>query len=132
MPSPPPNVVEALRRTGLDPRGSVEARRRVAARAREHGITLITGDDAGAGPPKQHGGIALAIVDLLEAGFPMADALATATSTAAQACGLAEVTGALRRGLAADLLVVDGDLRAGPEPLMRPVAVLARGVDALG
>lgn len=131
MPSPPPNVLEALRRTGLDPHTLTAARQRVAARVRQHGITVISGDDAGAGPVKPHGGIAGAISDLVGAGYPMEEALASATAVAAAACGLEGVTGSLRSGLAADLLVVDGDLRTGPEPLARPVAVLARGVDAL-
>jgi imidazolonepropionase-like amidohydrolase len=62
----------------------------------------------------------------------MTEALAAAPSVSAAACGLADVTGRLAPGLAADLLVVDGDLRSGPEPLGRPQAVLVRGVDALG
>jgi imidazolonepropionase-like amidohydrolase len=132
LPSPPPNVLEAMRRTGMDPRSSVIARQRVAARVRERGVTLVNGTDAGAGPPKQHGGIALAVDDLVTAGYPMTEALAAATSVSAAACGLADVTGRLAPGLAADLLVVDGDLRSGPEPLGRPQAVLVRGVDALG
>jgi imidazolonepropionase-like amidohydrolase len=54
-------------------------------------------------------------------------ALATATSLAAEACGLSGVTGRLAAGLDADLLVVDGDVRAEPEALGRPVAVFLRG-----
>lgn len=131
MPSPPPNVVDAMRRTGLDPSTLTAARQRVAARVRQHGITVISGDDAGAGPVKPHGAFAGAIADLVGAGYRMEEALASATSVAAAACRLEGVTGALKSGLAADLLVVDGDLRTGPEPLSRPVAVLARGVDAL-
>ncbi|HWM75479.1 MAG TPA: amidohydrolase family protein [Nocardioides sp.] len=74
---------------------------------------------------------AAAIGDLVAAGYPMAEALATATSLAAEACGLAEVTGSLRAGLAADVLVMDGDLRSGPNPLRSPVHVMVRGVSAL-
>lgn len=132
LPSPPPNVLEAMRRTGLDPRSSLAARQRVAARVRERGVTLVTGSDAGAGPPKRHGAIALAVTELRAAGYPMHETLATATSVAAAACGLVDVTGRLAPGLAADLLVVDGDLRSGPEALGRPEAVLVRGIDALG
>lgn len=132
MPSPPPNVVEALRRTGMDPWSSLAARQTVAGRVRGHGITMVCGDDAGAGPPKPHGGIAGAIEHLVEAGYPVAQALATATSTGAAACGLAGVTGSLRSGLSADLLVVDRDVREDLGALSRPVAVLAQGVDALG
>jgi imidazolonepropionase-like amidohydrolase len=131
MPSPPPNVLEAMRRTGLDPQSSIAARKSVAARVREHGITMICGDDAGAGPPKPHGGFAGAIEDLADAGYPVEEALASATSEAARACGLAGTTGSLRSGLAADILVLDGDVRSDLTTLRRPAAVLARGVDAL-
>ena len=51
----------------------------------------------------------------------------SATSVAADACGLAAETGRLRAGLAADLLVVDGDVRDDARSLSRPVAVLVRG-----
>jgi imidazolonepropionase-like amidohydrolase len=131
MPSPPPNVLEAMRRTGLDPHTSIAARKSVAARVREHGITMVCGDDAGAGPPKPHGGIAGAIEDLVDAGYPVEEALAAATSVGARACGLEGTTGALRSGLAADVLVLDGDVRSDLATLRRPTAVLARGVDAL-
>jgi imidazolonepropionase-like amidohydrolase len=131
MPSPPPNVLEAMRRTGMDARSSLAARQRVAARVRERGITMVCGDDAGAGPPKPHGGIAGAIEDLVDAGYPVEEALAAATSVGARACGLEGTTGALRSGLAADVLVLDGDVRSDLATLRRPTAVLARGVDAL-
>jgi imidazolonepropionase-like amidohydrolase len=131
MQGPPPRILEALKSTGMDFESLIAARRVVAGRMRAHGILVVSGVDAGAVPTKAHGTIALAIGDLLTAGFPIDEALASATVVAAAACGLGDVTGALAPGLAADLLVVDGDLRTGPEPLTRPVAVLARGVDAL-
>jgi imidazolonepropionase-like amidohydrolase len=132
LPAPPPSVVEALRRAGLDVDTLQTARRTVVGRMRGHGVRVVTGVDSGAAPVKPHGSIALALAELVDAGYPMAEALATATSAAAEACGLADVTGALRAGLAADLLVVDGDLRDGPAPLGRPVSVLIRGVEVEG
>jgi imidazolonepropionase-like amidohydrolase len=131
LPAPPAGVLEAMRRTGLDPLTFNSARIEVARRMREHGVRVITGVDDGAIATKRHGSIALSIADLVSAGYPMSEALATATSVAAEACGLAEVTGSLRAGLAADILVVDGDLREGPEPLTPPAAVLVRGVSAV-
>lgn len=131
MPSPPPNVVEAMRRTGLDPHTLTETRQRVATRVRDHGIAVVSGDDAGAGPIKPHGGISSAIGDLVGGGYPIDEALRTATSQAAAACGLGDVTGALAPDLRADILVVDGDLRTDVGVLARPVAVMVRGVDAL-
>jgi imidazolonepropionase-like amidohydrolase len=47
-------------------------------------------------------------------------------------CGLAGTTGRLAPRLAADLLVVDGDLRTDLGALLRPIAVLVRGNDPTG
>ncbi len=128
LPEPPPGIQEMIRRTGLDLPTFVATRMEVMARVRAHGVCVVTGVDDGAIATKPHGSIALAIEDLVTAGYPVAEALVTATSFAAEACGLAEITGSLRAGLAADLLVVDGDLRTGPEPLGAPVSVWVRGV----
>jgi imidazolonepropionase-like amidohydrolase len=101
-------------------------------RMREHGVRIVSGSDAGIAPPKGHGVVCHAVLDLVEAGYPVAEALATATSGAAASCGLSDVTGSLRPGLAADLLAVDGDLSLDAAALARPVAVLVRGVPAGG
>jgi len=55
------------------------------------------------------------------------EALRTATSDAARALGLDAETGRLAPGLAADVLVVDGDPLADLGALLRPVLVVARG-----
>ena len=81
---------------------------------------------------KRHGGTALAIQTLVEAGYPVSEAVASATSDVSEYVGLAGVTGAVRAGLSADLLVVDGDLATDPSALDRPVAVLIRGATLLG
>ena len=135
MPSPdtlPPAIRAVMERVGLDVATMHAQQVELAGRIRAHGIRLVTGTDAGASPPKRHGGVALAIQPLVEAGYPVADALATATSVASEHVGLAGVTGQVRAGLAADLLVVDGDLATGPGALGRPVAVLVRGATVLG
>jgi imidazolonepropionase-like amidohydrolase len=131
MPAPPPAIQELAKRTGLDFYGFHSQRIDMVGRMREHGVRVVTGMDSGAAPTKRHGRIDLAIGDLVTAGYPMAEALATATSVAADACGLANVTGSLRPGLAADVLVVDGDLRDGPDALQSPAAVLVGGVAAV-
>jgi len=130
MPAPPPGVQEAMRRTGLDFDSAYAARLAVAARVREHGIRVVSGADAGVGPLKRHGSVVLAVSDLLDAGFSTAEALETATAGAAEACGVTDRTGRLAAGLAADVLVVDGDLRGDLEALGRPVTVLVGGVEA--
>ena len=80
------------------------------SRLREHGVAVVTGVDSGIGPTKRHGNAWRAVGEMVEGGYPVAEALATATSVAADACGLAGETGRLAEGYAADLLVVDGDL----------------------
>jgi imidazolonepropionase-like amidohydrolase len=132
MPGPPTRIAEQLKKAGMDFESAYAARLEVARRVREHGIRLVAGADSGVGPLKRHGGLPAAVVDLALAGFSPAEALATATSGAATACGLADVTGALAPGLAADLLVVGGDLRSDLGALRRPAAVLVGGVSALG
>jgi imidazolonepropionase-like amidohydrolase len=128
LPAPPQGLKESLERLGLDLETSTAARLDVLRRARDHGVQLVTGVDAGAAPAKPHGIIGIALATLAEGGFSIADAVASATSVAARACGLAEVTGRLGPGLAADVLVVDGDLERDVTALQRPVEVLLRGV----
>jgi imidazolonepropionase-like amidohydrolase len=130
MPTLPPGAVEAMRRTGLDFESFHAARLAVVARLRERGLRVVTGLDAGASPLKPHGKIGLAIADLVDAGYPLDEALSTATSVAADACRLGQVTGSLRAGLAADLLVLADDLRDGPDALGSPCAVMVDGIEA--
>jgi imidazolonepropionase-like amidohydrolase len=126
----PPGIRGVLERLGLDLETFRTTRIEQAARLREHGVRVVAGTDAGAAPTKRHGAAWRAVLELVDADYPVAEALATATSTAADELGLAAVTGRLRAGLAADLLVVDGDLATEPEALSRPVAVFVRGAQA--
>ena len=70
---------------------------------------MVSGVDAGISAGKPHGILALAVADLVDAGIPAADAIASATSLAADACGLGDQKGWLRAGYDADLVIVDGD-----------------------
>jgi imidazolonepropionase-like amidohydrolase len=133
--SPPPDkmapgIKAVLERLGLDLETFRVTRIQQARQLREHGVRVVTGTDAGAAPTKRHGAAWRSVVELVTAGYPVAEALATATSDAADELSLADVTGRLRAGLSADLLVVDGDLAVEPEALRRPVAVLVRGTPA--
>lgn len=133
--SPPPDrmapgIRAVLERLGLDLETFRTTRIAQARRLREYGVQVVTGTDAGAAPTKRHGAAWRAVVELVAAGYPVPNALATATSDAADDLGLGDVTGRLRAGLAADLLVVGGDLSTEPESLGRPVAVLVRGAQA--
>jgi imidazolonepropionase-like amidohydrolase len=122
-----PGLRDALERLGLDFPSLRATRIEHLSRARGHGVRIVSGTDAGIAPAKAHGVLPWAVVELVVAGYAVTEALATATSGAAESCGIADVTGRLVAGLAADLLVVDGDLKRDPEALLRPVAVVVRG-----
>ena len=129
---PPPELMpramkELLARFGLTPAGLAAVRTAQVARARELGVRVVTGLDAGATPAKPHGFVWRAVAQLQGAGYSSAEAVATATSLAADDCGLGGTTGRLVPGHAADLVVVDGDLSSDLEALSRPVDVRVRG-----
>lgn len=128
MPAPPPHLASLMAGFGATSFDDLYAARLVhLAQLREHGVRVVTGVDSGMAPPKQHGNVWRVVLEMLEAGYDTASALAAATSVAARACCLDGTTGRLAPGLAADVLVVDGDLRSRPEALGRPRRVLVRG-----
>ncbi|GAA3812802.1 amidohydrolase family protein [Nocardioides panacisoli] len=127
LPPPPPQVLEVQQRLGLDMQAFFEQRYGHLGRMRDHGLTVVPGVDSGAMPLKGHGNQWLAVTDLVKGGYPVAEALMTATAGTADALGVGDVTGSIRPGLAADVLVVDGDLRAEPDALGRRTAVWVRG-----
>ncbi|MCL6552153.1 MAG: amidohydrolase family protein [Firmicutes bacterium] len=67
------------------------------------------GHGAGGNALFRHGSVGIEMLMLAACGYGPREVLAAATSEAARALGLERVTGAIRPGLAADLLVVDGD-----------------------
>ena len=90
------------------------------------GVRLVAGSDSGISPGKPHGILPYAVGQHAEVvGAPVA--LAAATSGAADALGLGGITGRLRAGLAADLLVVDGDPTRRIDDLVRVRRVVCRG-----
>jgi imidazolonepropionase-like amidohydrolase len=121
--APPPPVLAMMERTGMT------HEKRVAAFVGMHraGVRLVAGSDAGINPGKRHGVLRESLIHLAQGGVSVIDALASGTSVAADVLGLAAETGRLRPGLAADLLVVDGDLFADVARLRDVVAVVLRG-----
>jgi imidazolonepropionase-like amidohydrolase len=129
--APPPHVAELLARVGVTDYVAHHANlARQAGRLREHGIRVVSGLDAGAMPAKRHGHLWRALVELVDGGWPVDEALATATSVAAEDCGVQ--AGRLAAGHLADLLVVDGDLSVDVEALARPAGVWVAGVWVAG
>jgi imidazolonepropionase-like amidohydrolase len=96
------------------------------------GVRLVSGADSGINAGKPHGIAPASVVGLAEGGVPAEAALATATSLAAAACGLADRKGRLRRGFDADLLLVEGDAFEDLTALYEVRSVLVGGAWAIG
>ncbi|MGW5724281.1 amidohydrolase family protein [Amycolatopsis sp. NPDC003865] len=95
----------------------------------EHGVRLLAGTDAGL--PGSVFDDPVGALELYEwLGFSRRRILEIATCDSAAGLGLAEVTGRLEPGLAADVLVVEGDPLASLAALRNPLLVLARGRQA--
>jgi imidazolonepropionase-like amidohydrolase len=94
---------------------------------REAGVRMVASTDAGI-PGVQHHQLPEGLQAFARyADLSCVDALRTATSEAALALGLGDETGVLRPGLAADILVVEGDPTRDLAALQRPKLVIARG-----
>jgi imidazolonepropionase-like amidohydrolase len=116
---------EFVERTGLTP----EAHRIRVGRMHRAGVQLVSGADAGIGSFKPHGVLPISISEFVASGIPAADALASATSRAAEACGLANRKGQLRPNYDADILIVDGDPSTDINTLSNLLAVMAHGTE---
>ncbi len=121
--TPPAAALAIMQRTGM----TWEARQAHAARMHKAGVRLVSGSDGGIGPRKPHSVLPEAVADLVAAGVPAADALATATWRAAQSCGLGKHKGRLRAGYDADLVLVDGNPLDDIGALRRVSAVILNG-----
>jgi imidazolonepropionase-like amidohydrolase len=124
--TPPPQLLAMLSRMCLTLEQWVQARVEFAGRLHRAGVRLISGVDSGINPAKRHGALPRAVLDLQAAGLTITQALATATSVAANALGLAG-KGRVSAGYDADLLIVSGDLADDPEALLSPQAVFLAG-----
>lgn len=77
--------------------------------ARKHGVPVATGTDAGGNPLFRHGSVGIEVRMLSECGYTAYEALAAATGQAAKALRIDHLTGTVRAGQAADLVVVGAD-----------------------
>ena len=102
----PPRILEMFARFGM----TLESRRDAFAAAHAAGVRLISGDDAGINQGKRHGVFPEAIVELHEGGVSIRDALVSATSAAAEGCGVGDRKGRLRAGYDADISIFEGDV----------------------
>jgi imidazolonepropionase-like amidohydrolase len=120
-PSMTPMVAELARRNIDDGAASMRA-------ARDEGVKIALGSDVSLGT-------GLEIRRMIRHGLSAREALMAATSTAAQALGLAGHVGTVEEGKLADLLIVDGDPLAEPDLLTstdRIWLVLQLGVPVAG
>lgn len=104
-------------------------RERVIGNLREliaHDPVIVAGTDAGIGLVDFERFAACPQI-FLEAGMPIRDVLASATSVAAEVCGLGDVSGQLAPGFNADVIAVDGDPTQDLSVLAQPKFVLAAG-----
>jgi imidazolonepropionase-like amidohydrolase len=127
MKTPPPALKAAMDRMGVTFGQMLQARSDFVGRLHRAGVRLVSGVDSGLGPAKRHGVLPHAVCELVTAGLSVTEALATATSGAAEACGVSARKARLAPGYDADLLVVDGDLETDITALHQPRSVLLRG-----
>lgn len=95
-----------------------------------HDVPLLFGSDSGV-PISQHGD-PVSTLELYEhIGFPRVDIIQLATTTSARHIGLGGITGELRTGLDADVVVVNGDPLRDVQALRSPRLVLRAGVSGV-
>ncbi len=118
-----PASLEFLRKTGL----TYQARVQTVGELHRAGVYLVSGSDGGINPSRRHGWLPEAVIDLVAGGLCTADALASATSLAAKACGIAGRKGHIAADFDADLLLIDGDPLTDITALRSPAAVYLHG-----
>jgi imidazolonepropionase-like amidohydrolase len=119
----PPRVLELIRRTGM----TDEKRQAFVAGLAQRGVRVVSGSDAGISAGKPHGILPAAVADLVAGGRPASEALASATSEAARACGAGDRKGQLKPGFDADLLVISGDPTADIQSLTQVNTIIVQG-----
>lgn len=97
-------------------------------RLRAAGVVLIAGTDCGI-PLVPFEGFADCLAVFAEIGMTPREVIGSATTAAARACGLGDVTGRLEPGLAADMIAVPGDPTQETGVLRVPAFVMARGLE---
>ena len=110
--------------TGADTSAASRDLVRSLALAHKLGVTLVFGTDGGVLP---HGRNAEEFLALARAGVTPLEAIRAATINAARAFGLSDSLGVVARGMAADIIAVEGNPLEDLSTLQRPRFVMVRG-----
>jgi imidazolonepropionase-like amidohydrolase len=100
-------------------------------RMTELGVPMVCGSDCGWGYSTFRESY-LEVDAMATAGAPVTEALFAATGRAADSLGLSDLTGRLKAGLKADLLVVEGDATSDTKALANVREVWREGEPMLG
>jgi imidazolonepropionase-like amidohydrolase len=113
-------------RPGTEPEpAALKSKRAVIKEALEAGVTIVNGSDMGV---FAHGDGARELELLVDYGLPTVQALRAATSTAAKVLHLGDRLGAVKSGLLADLIAVEGDPTRDITTLRKVRMVIKGGV----
>ena len=96
-------------------------------RMHHEGVRLVCCSDAGVSEVKPHGVLPRGIIHLGAVGLTNVEALASATTVAAEACGLSDRKGRIAPGYDADLVAVGGNPLGRLEALLDVRAVVRMG-----
>ncbi len=98
------------------------------ARMHRAGVRLVCSSDAGVRPWKPYDCLPHGVIEFgARLGFTSAQALASVTSLAAQACAVGDRKGQIAPGYDADLLAVAGNPAADLTAILRPTAIYRAG-----